>query len=223
MAVQVKICGITSSDDACAAAQAGADFIGVIVEITESQRSVNAARARRIISAVSTPVVVVTEKNPLELLRLANDLKPFALQIIGVIGLADIQGLKTRIACQLWKTVQIPASGFSNDAAARVGEQIVAYRDSGIDVIVLDTLVQRNGVVQKGGTGQTCDWLMAEQLVARAPLPVLLAGGINPANVRAAIDAVHPWGVDVSSGVELRPGKKDPAKMVQLIKTVHAV
>lgn len=222
MTVQVKICGITSSDDACVAAQAGADFIGVIVEINESPRSVPRETARRIISAVTAPVVLVVEKNHAEAVQMAEELHPFAIQLIGSTPYVEIEHLKTRIACRLWKTVQIPPPEHPNSHFSDLEEQINRYHAAGVDLVVLDTLVRCNGVVKKGGTGQTCDWQMAKKLIAGAPLPVFLAGGINPANVRAAIAAVHPQGVDVSSGVELSPGKKDPQKMVELIKVVHA-
>lgn len=221
MTVQVKICGITNGDDAWAATQAGADFIGVIVEITESPRAVTRETARHIIAAVSAPVVLVIEKNQAEARRIAEELHPFAIQLIGSMPYAEIEHLKTQIACRLWQTVQIPPPEHPNNYFSNLGEQINRYHAAGVDLVVLDTLVRCNGVVKKGGTGQTCDWQMAEKIIAGAPLPVFLAGGISPANVRAAIAAVHPQGVDVSSGVELRPGKKDPGKMLQLIKAVH--
>ena len=70
-----------------------------------------------------------------------------------------------------------------------------------------------------GGTGQTADWSLASGLAARAP--VLLAGGLRPENVRAAVLQVRPWGVDVASGVESAPGRKDFQKMTALIRAVR--
>lgn len=68
-----------------------------------------------------------------------------------------------------------------------------------------------------GGTGQACDWNWARELVEKMPLSVLLAGGLNPDNVAEAIEEVNPWGVDISSGVELEPGKKDIEKVAAFI------
>jgi phosphoribosylanthranilate isomerase len=107
-------------------------------------------------------------------------------------------------------------------SVAQINSQIENYRAAGVDVIVLDTLVKHRGSIKKGGTGQTCDWKMAHQIVASAPLPIFLAGGITPLNVREAVMAVRPQGIDVSSGVELKPGKKDTDKIIQLIQTVRA-
>lgn len=82
--------------------------------------------------------------------------------------------------------------------------------------MVLDTLVKK----KKGGTGQICDWSTAEKLVSSSPVPVFLAGGITPVNVKKALDQVQPYGIDVSSGVEIKPGRKDPQKIKQLMQNI---
>src|SRR5690606_35214970 len=80
-------------------------------------------------------------------------------------------------------------------------------------------LLDANAPGQFGGTGQTADWEAARPLAARWPL--FLAGGLTPANVAEAIRAVGPWGVDVASGVEAAPGKKDPARMRAFVAAVR--
>jgi len=222
MDVAVKICGITSSEDAHSAAQAGADFIGVIVEIEGSPRSVYKETAQHIITSVSTPSILLLEKRPSEVINIARDLNPYAVQLIGHIECTAIEHLKAHIPCKIWKTLQIPQRESDEVSAAEINSQIKSYRAAGVDVIVLDTLVRHKGSIKKGGTGQTCDWRMAHEIVASAPLPIFLAGGITPLNVREAVMAVYPQGIDTSSGVELKPGKKDPDKILQLIQTVRA-
>ena len=222
MNVAVKICGITNSEDAHSAAQAGADFIGVIVEIEGSPRSLSIETAQHIVSSVSTPSVLLLEKRPSEVINIASDLTPYAVQLIGHIECTAIEHLTARISCKVWKTLQIPQREGDEVSVAEINSQIEGYRAAGIDVIVLDTLVRHLGSIKKGGTGQTCDWKMAHQIVASASLPIFLAGGITPLNVRDAVMAVSPQGIDVSSGVELKPGKKDSDKILQLIQTVRA-
>jgi phosphoribosylanthranilate isomerase len=222
MGVAVKICGITNSQDAHSAAQAGADFIGVIVEIEGSPRSVNIETAQHIVSSVSTPSVLLLEKHHADVIKIANDLTPYAVQLIGHIDCPAIEHVTARIPCKVWKTLQIPQREGDEVSVAEINSQIEGYRAAGVDVIVLDTLIKHMGSIKKGGTGQTCDWKMAHQIVASASLPIFLAGGITPLNVHEAVMAVRPQGIDVSSGVELKPGKKDPDKILQLIQTVRA-
>jgi phosphoribosylanthranilate isomerase len=222
MSVAVKICGITNIEDAHSAAQAGADFIGVIVEIEGSRRSVSIEKAQHVITSVTTHSVLLLEKRPSEVINIANDLTPYAIQLIGHIECTAIEHLKAHIPCNIWKTLQIPQRESDQVSVAKINREIEDYRAAGVDVIVIDTLVRHKGSIKKGGTGQTCDWRMAHEIVASAPLPIFLAGGITPLNVREAVMAVCPQGIDTSSGVELKPGKKDPDKIVQLIQTVRA-
>jgi phosphoribosylanthranilate isomerase len=222
MGVEVKICGITNSEDARAAVAAGADYIGVIVEIEGSPRSVSIDAAQRIISSVTAPCVLLLEKQISDVIEIARELTPSAVQLIGRIEYTAIEHLRAHIACAVWKTLQIPQRDCDEGSVPAINRQLEDYRTAGVDAIVLDTLVQHRGLIKKGGTGQTCDWNMAHAIVASAALPIFLAGGITPHNVREAVMAVRPQGIDVSSGVELRPGKKDPDKIQQLIQTVRA-
>ena len=218
MGVRVKICGITSVEDALAAGEAGADFIGVIVEIDGSPRSISPAAARRIIDASRVPVVVLLEKSPADIERIADRLQPHAIQLIGETDPGMVESLASRISAGIWKTVQVPQQGSGDESLAGLQAFIEQYRSAGVAAVVLDTLIKN----RKGGTGQVCDWDIAQQLAAHAQLPLFLAGGLNPANVRAAIIAVHPYGIDLSSGVEAAPGKKDPQKIIALMRMVRS-
>lgn len=222
MSVRVKICGITSVEDALAAGDAGADFIGVIVEIEGSPRAVSSEAARRIIEESSVPVVVLLEKSPSDIERIADSLQPYAIQLIGEASPGMVEKLVSRISTRIWKTVQVPQRCEGCAQLAGLQAVLEQYHSAGIDVIVLDTLVQLPDKLCKGGTGQVCDWDAAQQLAAQSPLPLLLAGGINPSNAHEAITAVHPYGIDVSSGVEKAPGRKDPHKIVALMRMVRS-
>jgi PAS domain-containing protein len=99
--------------------------------------------------------------------------------------------------------------------------QMQELATAGADAVILDTAVKRAGKTRFGGTGQTSNWELACSLVETSPLPVFLAGGIKPSNIKVALDAVRPDGVDLCSGVEVRPGRKDPAKLRELIDLVR--
>lgn len=222
MGVRVKICGITSVEDALAAGASGADFIGVIVEVAGSPRSVSPAAARRIIENSPAPVVVLLDKEPADIEKIADSLQPYGIQLVGETAPGIVKNLASRIRSRIWKTVQVPQRSAGGAPVAALRGLIEQYHAAGVDVVVLDTLVQLEGKQYKGGTGQVCDWETAQQLAAEAPLPLFLAGGINPANVREAISTVHPYGIDLSSGVEEAPGKKDPHKIVELMRMVRS-
>ena len=94
--------------------------------------------------------------------------------------------------------------------------------DAGIDAIVIDTVVgSKRQNRHYGGTGQVSKWDIARSLVETIPVRVFLAGGINPENVQQAIEIVHPYGIDLCSGVEIAPGKKDLGKLRRLVLAVR--
>ena len=98
-----------------------------------------------------------------------------------------------------------------------------SFVDAKVDAIVLDTVVSSTGNTKRyGGTGLVGDWDVARELVKAIPTRVFLAGGIKPANVQQAIQQVHPYGIDLCSGVEATPGAKDPQRIDALMKAVRA-
>jgi len=207
MTLQIKICGITNRDDACVVQKCGADYMGIIVDIAGSRRAVTAEAAAEI-SAGIEKIVLVMDGPVMEIARALRRVQPNAVQLIGHRPLSSLQKLKQASAgTQVWQTVHVPRNG--DRTCHDLSQHISRLQQAGLDAIVLDTLVP--GV--KGGTGQTCDWDAAAALVRSSPLPVFLAGGLNHENVARAIAAVKPAGVDVSSGVEIGPGRKDPQKV----------
>ncbi len=191
----LKICGITHVDDAIAAAQAGADFIGVIL-VPSSKRHVSLEQAERIFAMSPVRNVLVTRDMPLaELQRIIDCLHPYAVQLHGRES-ADYATAIRHV--NVWKAFNLNGPFDLNAATAFPAEFIVA--DSG------------------GGTGTPCDWQMAAALARRRK--ILLAGGIDAENVQEAIDAVQPDGIDVSGGVESAPGIKAPIKLKNLAEAI---
>jgi len=187
----LKICGITSVNDALAAASAGADFLGLIL-VSGSKRFVTPEQAASIIAASSAKCVLVTRDLPLAALQtLVDNLHPYAVQLHGGES-AEYASALRRV--QVWKAFNLNSQLDLDAAAAFPAELLVA--DSG------------------GGTGKPCDWRLAAALARRHRL--LLAGGLCIENVLEAIAAVQPEGIDISGGVEASPGVKDHGKLRSL-------
>jgi len=219
MKTNIKICGITRNSYANAAAEAEADYIGVIVDIEESPRNVSLKKAEEIIKSSPIPSVVLLEKDINDTIKTASALKPYAIQLIGEYTPIDIQHLKKVLSCKIWKTIRIPSTGTDETAYLSLVKLINKYKKAGTDAIILDTLVAK----KKGGTSQICDWDTAEKLVKAIDIPIFLAGGINPENVCDAVRKVRPYGIDLSSGVEKAPAEKDPEKILELVNNIRSI
>jgi phosphoribosylanthranilate isomerase len=190
MTVHVKICGITNVEDALAAADAGASAIGLNF-VPSSPRRVDENRAREIVSAVGklTLVVgVVADLALAEMIALRDRVGLGCLQLHGDEPNASLLALLPHA----YKGVRIANASDVERARAFGGEHLL------VDAYVAGTL---------GGTGKQVDFDLAAQLATERKLT--LAGGLTKDNVAAAIGAVHPYCVDVASGVEASPGKKD--------------
>ena len=206
--VRVKICGITQPADAVLAAECGADAIGLIFAASSPVR-VDLAQARAVAAAVP----------------------PFVARV-GVFTDAECDGLADAWASGILDAVQcyeqipadaLQAAGVPPDRVVRA----VRVRDGGaVDtakalgaagVVHLDTFAPE----REGGTGKTFDWALG-RAVSDAGVRVMLAGGLTPENVGAAIEAVQPYAVDVRSGVEREPGVKDPDKVAAFCRAVRS-
>ena len=201
----IKICGVTSLADALAAAEAGVDLIGFNF-YPASPRCIALERCAEISAQLALHFPRVLRVGVFVNLP-AAEVRRCLEQ--GGLQLAQLHGDESpadRAACgsQAYKALR------------SVCENIEAYVRPGAPALLLDACVAG----AYGGTGQRADWSAAAELARRAPL--LLAGGLTPANVAAAIRQVRPWGVDVASGVESRPGIKDHQQIRALVAAVRA-
>ncbi len=209
MSVKVKICGLTRDEDVRVACDAGADFCGVVVEVHKSPRSRTREQARLLFERAKTATVVVTRSKSLdELIELIRFLSPFAIQLHGDETPELIAALKGKVSCQIWKALPLPPSKEQTSLQFSL-EQVLSFVKAGCDAFVLDTVTAQGF----GGTGITASWELAADLVCLSDIPCFLAGGLTPENVSEAVAAVKPYGVDVSSGVEISTGVKDPEKV----------
>ncbi len=197
MRVALKVCGLTTPEDAVAAAEAGADAIGLVF-FARSPRAVTLERAQHVARALPAGVLrvgVFVDAPRAELLRLADAVPLDVLQLHGHEPLADLSGLPRPV----WKALGVQR-GFDLEQARRYAERAAAL------------LLDAGGQALPGGSGVAFDWSLARPARALTQR-LVLAGGLTPDNVGAAIAALQPDVVDVSSGVESAPGRKDPIKL----------
>jgi phosphoribosylanthranilate isomerase len=203
--VFVKICGITSARDAQMAVAAGADALGFVFW-SKSPRHVSLEDAARISAEVPPFVVrvgVFVDAHRDELARAADIADLDVLQLHGDEPPEALEGLPRRVL----KALRVGPTFSSGDALA------YAERAAGV---LLDA--HRPG--NPGGTGTVFDWARVQGLRDRVSF-LVLAGGLTADNVADAIEAVHPHGVDVSTGVESSPGRKDPARLRAFVEAAR--
>ena len=218
---KVKICGTTSIHDACLAADAGADYSGILVDVVSSERSLTTAQAVEIANDSPIPsVLLLYNRTTSDIQEAVSQIQPFAVQLLGQETPQQVEKLKRIVTCQLWKSVYLPAGSPENVDKSAVREQMQAYSEAGADYLLFDSVDISVDPPRFGGTGKTCDWQVAAELIAESPLPVFFAGGIRPENVKDAIEMMTPYGIDLCSGVEATKGVKDQQKLEQLMEQV---
>ena len=217
----VKICGITSVHDAQLATDAGADYVGVLVDVAVSERTRSADQASEISNGSPIPTVLLLyNRTTSDIQEIVSQVRPLAVQLLGQEPPQQVEELKRAVSCQLWKSVYLPAGSPENVDIPAAQAEMQAYRDAGADFLLFDSVDMSLEKPRYGGTGKTCDWNVAAELITESPLPVFFAGGIRPENVKAAIETIRPHGIDLCSGVEASKGIKDPRKLEQLMEQV---
>ncbi len=205
MSVRVKICGVTSAADAALAVQCGADLIGLNF-YPPSPRSVSLPTALEIRAAIPAGVWCVgvfVNAERAQIASLVERLNLSAIQFHGDETIADLRGWP----CVTIKALRVPAD-----------EPLPDWKQFPTDYLLLDT----DKAGRYGGTGEAFAWERAAALPAQCLRRLILAGGLTPENVAAAVRAAQPWAVDVASGVESAPGRKDPEKLRAFITNAKA-
>lgn len=196
--VKIKICGITNFEDAITAVKLGADFIGFV--FAPSPRRITPETARAIISQLSDEVVTVgvfTAESAGQVKGIADYCR---------LGWLQFHGDEPPDYCRLFSQKVIKA------VRVRDRDSLKSLTDYKVDAFLLDTYRED----KFGGTGEVFDWKIA--LEAKRYGQIFLSGGLDPENVAEAIKMARPYGVDVSSGIESKPGKKDIDKMRAFIE-----
>jgi phosphoribosylanthranilate isomerase len=199
--VFTKVCGITNPGDAREAADAGADAIGLI--FAESPREVNVEEARRISVALPDGVLkvgVFVDAEPEEVLETARE--------VG-LDLAQLHGDETPETVAAIRGAGLPVMKALRVRNAEALAEIQSYE---ADLIMLDAWSARS----RGGTGETFDWGLAKSVKGRGN--IVVSGGLTPENVREAIEFFEPYGVDASSSLEEKPGKKSGERLRRFVR-----
>lgn len=202
--VKIKICGITNVDDALHAVTCGADALGLVF-YAKSPRYVMPEQARTIIAALPpfvTTVGLFVNEAPQRIREIADFCGLDVIQLHGDEGTESCDFAPRRTI----KALRV------KDAASLAGH--AAFQ---VSALLLDAWVAG----AYGGTGEVFNWSLAAEVARQRP--VILAGGLVPENVAAAVQAVRPYAVDVSSGVEATPGRKDPAKVAAFIRNAKKI
>jgi len=224
----VKICGITNLEDALVAVEAGADALGFVF-YESSPRNVRADDVGKIVKSIPEhldKVAVVVEDHtqgidfPSSITAVQWTHTSIPENFAGLVENRSTQRIKNFVA--------FPAAALNDKSVKRLTDAFVRFNDLSqrpnlspvFDALFLDS----GSALQPGGTGKPFAWQRAVPVadeLRKGPFKLVVAGGLTPDNVAEAISILHPWGVDVSSGVESRPGKKDPDKVRAFIKAVR--
>ena len=211
MQTKVKICGITNMGDAQHAVDWGADALGFVFW-GKSPRYISPEDAALIVRGLPpfvTTVGVFVNEDILHIRRTVHDVGLGCVQLHGEEGPDECCSIAHESGFRVIKAVRV--------RGAEDIDALTKYNVCKISAYLLDTY--KEGV--QGGTGESFDWELAK--LAASVGPIILSGGLNPENVEEAIKVVKPYAVDVSSGVEQRPGKKDPNKVSVFIERVRSL
>ena len=212
--VRVKICGITRKEDLAVAVDAGADAVGFLVGVPASPRNLTLQKAKALIDLVPVfvdSIVVTAPETVEEIVKICETLKPSVIQIHGKKNFVASQVRKKVKKTRLVKTVYVKPDILEEENVNELKK---------FDAVLLDSFTKN----QYGGTGKTHDWTVSKQIKqAVAPVPVILAGGLKPENVKEAILAVEPYAVDVASGVEASPAIKDHNKVRAFVENAKEI
>ena len=214
---KVKICGITNIEDARAAISLGADAVGFLVGKVHPSTSsfLLPEQVAEIVSCLPplcSTVLVTHLSRPEELIPMLKISQVSTVQLHGDTKPAEAFEIKKQLPfLKTYKVVHV----FDDSAIQEAGQYI-----GSVDAIILDTALKATG--QVGGTGKTHDWSISKKIVHSVPLPIILAGGLNPENVVQAIHLVRPYAVDVNSGASNPDGTKVREKLRLFISRAKA-
>jgi phosphoribosylanthranilate isomerase len=202
--VKLKICGITNISDAYMAAECGVDALGFIF-YPKSQRYVAPAKAKKIIQKLPCEIITVGV--------FVNQEIHAVKEIVSFCGLHLIQlhGDESPEYCG-----QFPMSTLIKAVSYQTEKEIQELKNYPVAAILMDA----REAGHYGGTGKNSDWRLA--IKVKETHPLILAGGLNRENIREAIERVRPQAVDINSGVEISPGKKDPLKIREIMEIIRA-
>lgn len=202
----VKICGIRTQSEAKEIAKMNADFIGILVNVRNTNISISVRRAMTIVRTAKIKSIILTpEKNSKKLVKIIHKIKPWGVQLMRPSPQLALEIKKHT------KSKVIPMV-FVNDSDPF--DEVKKYASS--DYILLDS---KNGTLL-GGTGIKHDWNISKKIISKTKIPIILAGGLNSKNVKNAIKKTNPFAVDAESSLRNQKSYRDLSKVEEFIKAV---
>jgi phosphoribosylanthranilate isomerase len=210
--VRIKICGLTRSEDAVAAALAGADAIGLV--FADSPRQITPAAARQIVQSLPPWVSAVGVFANARAATIRRAIETCGIGEVQLHGDESVRIVESLSGVRLIRALRVRDRGFL--------DELRSWHDAGVTAFLLDAFSRD----ARGGSGRRFDWDLVAGAWMKDAIPpgvrLILAGGLTPDNVAAGLRAVRPWGVDVSSGVEDGPGLKSAEKIERFVAAVRA-
>lgn len=201
----IKVCGIQNLYEAQGSLEAGANSIGMLIGVPEYvEDKVSPDTAREIVASIPEGIRTVMVTHFLQTDKITETAEyagVSAVQVHNELSISDLALLRKKLpSLEIIKTVHV-----LDDSAINEAKIYEPYSD----MILLDT---KSGI-RIGGTGKTHDWNISKEIVRQSKVPVILAGGLNPENIEAAVNKIRPWGIDANSGLEHEDGTKDFKKV----------
>ena len=216
MRVRVKICCIETPEAAALAIRHGADALGLVGPMPSGTGIIDLKTAGRIARSVPPPVasfLLSSATEPEELLAQCREVAPSVVQIVDAVNPAAYALLRRELpALKIVQVVHVTREATIAEALA------LAAR---VDALLLDSGEPDAPVRTLGGTGKVHDWSISRRIAEASPVPVILAGGLTPGNVGGAIAAVHPFAVDLCTGLRTE-GRLDETKLAEFMRAVAA-
>jgi len=212
MNLWVKICGNTSFEDAMVAAAAGADAVGFVLAASPRQVTVE------LVASITPKLPPSIEKIGVFVDSTLEEIET-AVRLCGLTGVQVHVGGGSELAARLRERLgpELRILRVLHFGANLMERAMAAAGERDVDAILIDSRT----ATAVGGTGIRFDWNAAESVFRGAGTRLVVAGGLTPLNVAEAVEKLRPWGVDVVSGVEAAPGRKDPEKVREFVRTAH--
>lgn len=215
MRTRVKICCIGSPDEARLVIRFGADALGLVGQMPSGPGVVGDTVAAQIVRATPPPIAtfMLTSETTVEgIVAHQRRVGANTIQLVDAVPAETYPQLRSVLpAVKLVQVIHVLDE-------ANVAEALLAV-ENGADALLLDSGNPTLAVKELGGTGRVHNWLISRQIVEQSPVPVFLAGGLNPGNVREAVETVRPFGLDICSGVRTN-GQLDEHKLNAFMRSI---
>ena len=217
MPVRIKICCISSLEEARQAIHFGASALGLVAEMPSGPGTISDEEIARIAAKIPPPVasfLLTSRTDAAAIVAHQQAVMTNTIQLVDALSNGSYAMIKARLpGVRVVQVIHVLDERSVDEALAVAGE---------VDALLLDSGTPNLQVKQLGGTGRTHNWKLSAKIVAQAPVPVFLAGGLGPANIREAIEAVQPFGVDICSGVRTAD-RLDPQKLEHFVSEVFGI